>query len=123
VLQGDVPVVVAAQGTDGEGVFGRVLAIGSGAWLRTNIADAAVSAGGGRIALSNPGNHELLLAGTAWLAGLDDRIAAGPLSQEVARLGAVGAASHTVWGWILLLVLPSGLIVAGVSIHMGRRDA
>ena len=123
VLQGDVPVVVAAQGTDGEGVFGRVLAIGSGAWLRTNIADAAVSAGGGRIALSNPGNHELLLAGTAWLAGLDDRIAAGPLSQEVARLGAVGAASHTVWGWILLLVLPSGLIAAGVSIHMGRRDA
>lgn len=120
--EGDVPVVVAAEGADDAGVFGRVLAVGSGAWMRTNVADAAVSAGGGRIALANPGNHELLLAGTAWLSGLDDRIAAGPLSQEVARLGAVGRSSRIVWGWLLLLVLPAGLIAAGVTIHMGRRD-
>jgi ABC-2 type transport system permease protein len=120
---GAVPVVVSAEGTDATGTFGRVLAVGSGAWLRTNVADAAVSAGGGRIALANPGNHELLLAGTAWLSGLDDRIAAGPLSQEVARLGAIGSSLRSVWGWVLLFGLPVVLVGAGVVIHIGRRNA
>jgi hypothetical protein len=100
-----------------------LLAVGSGAWLRTSVADQAVSAGGGRIALAHPGNHELLLAGTAWLSGLDERIAAGPLSQEVARLGAVSRGARTFWAWLLLAGLPVVLLASGTAITLGRRDA
>ncbi|MCH2136203.1 MAG: Gldg family protein [Phycisphaerales bacterium] len=123
VPEEDVPVVVASERDTISGGSGRVLAVGSGPWLRTSVADQAVGAGGGRIALAHPGNHELLLAGTAWLAGLDEQIAAGPLSQEVARLGAVSRGARTFWGWMLLGLLPVGLLVAGGAIHAGRRSA
>lgn len=118
-----VPVVASLQQQGPTGESQRILVVGSGAWLRTNVADQAVSAGGGRIALAHPGNHELLLAGTAWLSGLDDRIAAGPLSQEVARLGAVSRSARTLWGWLLLAGLPAALLVSATVITLGRRDA
>ena len=81
----------------------------------------AASAGGDRVSLVHPGNHELMLAGTAWLAGLDDRIARGALSQEVARLASVPAASRTAWGWVLLAGLPAASLLLGFGIWLWRR--
>ncbi|MDP7028716.1 MAG: Gldg family protein [Phycisphaerales bacterium] len=99
----------------------RAIVVGSGGWMRTGIADAAASAGGDRVSLVHPGNHELMLAGTAWLAGLDDRIARGALSQEVARLGSVPAGSRTIWGWVLLAGLPGVSLLLGLGIWSWRR--
>jgi ABC-2 type transport system permease protein len=118
-----IPLIAAVERDAPGAPQQRLLVVGSGAWLRTNVADRAVPAGGSRIALAHPGNHELLLAGTAWLSGLDDRIAAGPLSQEVARLGAIGRGARAFWAWIMLLGLPALLGAAGATIAFRRRDA
>jgi ABC-2 type transport system permease protein len=112
-----LPLVVARELPGG----GRVLMVGSGNWMRTAVADAATSAGGDRVTLVHPGNHELMLAGTAWLSGLDDRIARGALSQEVARLTSIGPGTRVFWGWVLLGLLPAGSLVAGLGIWMWRR--
>ncbi len=112
-----VPLLVARTLPNG----GRAIVVGSGGWMRTAVADAAASAGGDRVSLVHPGNHELMLAGTAWLAGLDDRIARGALSQEVARLASVPAASRTAWGWVLLAGLPAASLLLGFGIWLWRR--
>ena len=46
----------------------RVLTVASGGWMLSYVADVAVNVGGERYALVNPGNHELMLSGVAWLA-------------------------------------------------------
>ncbi len=120
--EGAVPLIAATEWAGPDGPQ-RLLVVGSGGWLRSGVADQAVSAGGGRIALAHPGNHELLLAGASWLSHLDDRIAAGPLSQDVARLGAVSATTHTLWSWMLLGVMPVSLLITGITITIRRRDA
>ncbi len=120
--EGAGPLIAATEWTGPDGPQ-RLLVVGSGGWLRSGVADQAVSAGGGRITLAHPGNHELLLAGASWLSHLDDRIAAGPLSQDVARLGAVSATTHALWSWILLGVMPVSLLVTGITITIRRRDA
>ena len=121
--ESSIPLIAAVERTTAGASNQRLLVVGSGAWLRTSVADQAVPAGGSRIALAHPGNHELLLAGTAWLSGLDDRIAAGPLSQEVARLGAIGRPTRALWTWVLLLGVPAMLGTFGVIIAVRRRDA
>jgi hypothetical protein len=95
--------------------------VGSGNWMRTAVADAATNAGGDRVTLVHPGNHELMLAGTAWLAGLDDRIARGALSQDIARLAGISPAAREFWGWVLLGLLPTGSLGMGLGIWMWRR--
>ena len=112
-----VPVLTAVSQPNGS----RTLVVGSGSWMRTSIADAAARAGGNRVALVHPGNHELMLAGAAWLAGLDDRIARGSLSQEVARLGGITPATRSLWGWILIAGLPLLSLAIGLSTWIRRR--
>lgn len=112
-----VPVLTAVSQPNGS----RALVVGSGSWMRTSIADAAARAGGNRVALVHPGNHELMLAGAAWLAGLDDRIARGSLSQEVARLGGITPATRSLWGWILIAGLPLMSLAIGLSTWIRRR--
>ncbi|MDP7087209.1 MAG: ABC transporter permease [Phycisphaerales bacterium] len=117
VLTESAPVLIAREFPSG----GRVLLVGSGNWMRTSVADAATNAGGDRVSLVHPGNHELMLAGTAWLSGLDDRIARGALSQEVARLRSIDAGAREFWGWVLLGVLPAGSLAAGFGMWLWRR--
>jgi hypothetical protein len=117
VLTQPAAVVAACERPGG----GRVLLVGSGNWMRTAVADAATNAGGDRVTLVHPGNHELMLAGTAWLSGLDDRIARGALSQEVARLRSINSGSREFWGWVLLGLLPAGSLGAGLGIWVWRR--
>ena len=89
--------------------------------MRTRVADAATSAGGDRVALMHPGNHELAVAGAAWLAGLDDRLARGALSQEVARLGGISAGARLAWGWVLLAGLPVASLGTGIFMWFRRK--
>ncbi|MBG81636.1 MAG: hypothetical protein CMJ39_13140 [Phycisphaerae bacterium] len=100
----------------------RVLVVGSGGWMLNYVADMVMSAGGDRYALLYPGNHELLLSGAAWLAGLDDRIAQGPLSQEVARLGSIPESTRTIWMWLLLLGMPGLIAMAGIGVWLVRQS-
>ncbi|MBG84149.1 MAG: hypothetical protein CMJ40_06325 [Phycisphaerae bacterium] len=100
----------------------RVLVVGSGGWMLNYVADMVMPAGGERYALLYPGNHELLLSGAAWLSGLDERIASGPLSQEVARLGSIGDGTRSLWLWILLLGIPGFIALVGIGIWIVRRS-
>jgi len=86
------------------------------------VADMVMPAGGERYALLYPGNHELLLSGASWLCGLDERIAPGPLSQEVARLGSISDGTRSVWSWILLLGIPGVIAVVGIGVWIVRRS-
>ena len=104
-----------------DGSFQRLLVVGSGPWMLTNVADVAVSAGGDRISLLHPGNHELMMASVAWLAGEDQLVAQGPLSQEVARLRGIGDTELQVVGWLLTLVLPGAVLLLGIVVWMARR--
>ena len=100
----------------------RVLVVGSGGWMLNYVADMVMPAGGERYALLYPGNHELLLSGSSWLSGLDERIAPGPLSQEVARLGSINEESRSLWSWILLLGIPGFITAVGIGVWFLRRS-
>ena len=99
----------------------RMIVVGSGGWMIGNTTDAVVSQGGQRVALINPGNTELLMASVAWLAGLDDLIAPGPISQEIARIRDLSDETRTRWAWILLAALPGGCLLLGGVVWMYRR--
>ena len=103
------------------GVPQRLLVVGSGPWMLSNVADVAVSAGGDRISLLHPGNHELMMASVAWLAGEDQLVAQGPLSQEVARLRGIGGTQLQIVGWLLTVVLPGAVLLLGIGVWMARR--
>ncbi len=118
VPQNPVNLVTAVETPAG----GRVLVVGSGGWLRTSVADATLSAGGDRVSLAHPGNHELMMAATSWLSGLDDRIARGALSQEVGRLSGISASARQRWGWILLGGIPAFAVLVGVGVWLRRRS-
>ena len=85
------------------------------------VADMVMATGGERYALLYPGNHELLLSGSAWLAGLDDRIAPGPLSQEVARIGSISPQAKMQWTWFMLLGIPGLIMLVGIGVWLRRR--
>lgn len=128
VRQGDqqlvdpVDVVYAVErAVEGRDADQRLLVVGSGPWMLTNVADVAVSAGGDRISLLHPGNHELMMASVAWLAGEDELVAQGPLSQEVARLRGIGDAQLQVVGWLLTVILPGAVLLIGIGVWMARR--
>lgn len=120
-LPGPVNVIYAVERDIESHSSQRVMVVGSGPWMLTNVADVAVSAGGDRISLLHPGNHELMMSSVAWLAGKDQLVAQGPLSQEVARLRGIGNTELQVVGWLLMLVLPGIVLLLGVGVWMARR--
>ncbi|MHC4109056.1 MAG: hypothetical protein ACYSTY_13335, partial [Planctomycetota bacterium] len=99
----------------------RFMVIGSGGWMLTYVADVVFSVGGDRMALAHPGNHELLAASVAWLAGMDELIAPSPLSQEIARLDGITGTVRTVWGWCITALAPLGCLAAGMVVWLARR--
>jgi hypothetical protein len=119
---GTLPIVVAAQRDAGAGRAGqRAIVVGSGGWMLTYIADVVTSVGGDRVALVYPGNHELLLASVAWLAGMDDLIAASPITQEISRLRGVTPAARTFWFWTLVVIVPLLCVGLGAVVTVVRR--
>lgn len=120
-LSDPIDVVYAVERADAGDAPQRLMVVGSGPWMLSNVADVAVSAGGDRISLLHPGNHELMMSSVAWLAGEDQLVAQGPLSQEVARLRGIGDAELRIAGWLLTLVLPGIVLLLGIGVWMARR--
>ncbi len=117
-----VPIVAAAERPNPLGAgTQRIIVVGSGAWLLSYAADAARAIGGERVALTNPGNQELLLASVAWLAQLDDLIAPGPVSRQVARLDGVDGAAALRWGLLTVLATPGACLALGFVLWFFRR--
>jgi hypothetical protein len=99
----------------------RVVAVGSGNWLYSAIADRIVSVGGDRVALLHPGNIEFLQASVAWLAGLDDMIAQSPTSRQIARLEGLDDGVRSRWRWALVAGLPLLSLLTGAAVWLKRR--
>jgi len=117
-----IPVVVAAaRPRPIETGEQRLVAVGSGQWLHSQVADRTISLGGERKALLFPGNIELLQASVAWLAGMDELIAQSPTAQQVSRLDGVSEAVHTRWQWLALAGLPGACLGFGILMWFFRR--
>jgi len=85
-------------------------------------ADRASQSSDGQVTMANPGNSEFLLASVAWLAGLDDWIAASPIGQQSSRIEGLTASMYTVWLFVLVLGVPV-LILSISGIASVRRKA
>ena len=99
----------------------RVALVASGGWLLSSVADLSDSLGGGRTALVNPGNRELLLSTVAWLAGRGDLLDAGLSGREVPRIEALSVGAQRAWAFGYGGMLALGPIVLGGLIVRRRR--
>ena len=99
----------------------RCVVVGAGGWLMSNTADLVVGVGGERVALVNPGNYELALASVAWLAQMDELIAASPIGAEVARLDGIGTGARRWWTVLVLVVMPGATLALGTAVWLARR--
>lgn len=117
-----IPVVVTVERRASDGAVARAMAVGSGGWMLSALADVVQSLGGSRLLLTNPGNRELMLASVAWLSGLDALV--GTAGREVPRVGPIDDRKRLTWfvglvGGCPLLVTSIGGLVA----WRRRRDA
>lgn len=130
-LPGPTPLVVAMQrphpaGADAAAaVTGRqrILVVGSGGWMRSRTADAIADLGNGRAALISPGNHELALAGVAWLTGQDDRVAASSAGGQVPRLSGIDRTVRMRWAFATVVAGPLVIVLLGTGGWWWRRRA
>jgi ABC-2 type transport system permease protein len=119
------PIVVAIEEPDaGTGRVRRAVAVGSGGWMLSSVADVTQSLGGNRFALASPGNRELMLASVAWLSGEAALIegTAGTSGREVARVGALGDRERGLWLAGLALGMPGLVTLTGVLVWWRRRQ-
>jgi hypothetical protein len=119
VLNEAVPVAVLAERKVAGGTQ-RVALVASGGWLLTSVADLSDSLGGGRTALVNPGNRELLLASVAWLANRTDLLDSGLSGREVSRIEGLSSGFRRAWMIGFGTLLAIGPIAIGALV-VGRR--
>ena len=98
----------------------RVALVGSGGWMLSSVADLSDNLGGGRTALVNPGNRELLLSTVAWLAGRGDLLDAGLSGREVPRIEGLSEAMQRTWALGFGAIVALGPIACGAAV-IGRR--
>jgi len=110
----DVPVVMVSDAP-------RAMLVGSPTWMTTAVADSADALGGGRMALRNPGNRDLLVNAVAWLAGRDDLLAGSGAGREVGRLPRLSRATVGVVGSIEAFAVPSLIAAFGAWVVVRRR--
>jgi ABC-2 type transport system permease protein len=119
------PIVVAIEEPDaGTGRVRRAVAVGSGGWMLSSVADVTQSLGGNRFALASPGNRELMLASVAWLSGEAALIegTAGTSGREVARVGSLTDRERGLWLAALGLGMPGLVTLTGVLVWWRRRN-
>jgi len=116
-LRSPVAVVACAERQAGS----RAVLVGSPGWLTTAVADAADPLGGGRVALRNPGNRDLLVNAVMWLGGRDDLVAGSGAGREVARLPRLSAATVVAVGALEAIGLPAVVAAIGAAIVVRRR--
>jgi hypothetical protein len=115
-----VPVAVVAQRSDGSRTA-RAALVASGGWMLSGIADFSDQLGGGRTALRNPGNRELLLSLVAWLAERDDLLDAGLSGREVSRIEGLGSVAARAWAVLLGGGMFFGPVLLGGILIRARR--
>lgn len=99
----------------------RFVVVGSSGWLFSNRSDIVRDMGGGRVALMNPGNYELLLASVAWLSGHDEMIAPSAISQQIQTLSGVTQSVKIRWRWITVVILPCMTLLLGSLVWFVRQ--
>lgn len=119
-FDGPLPVVVLAERASGAETS-RAALVASGGWLLTSVADLSENLGGGRTALQNPGNRELLLSLVSWLATRDDLLDAGLSGREVARIEGLSSDARIAWIAALAAVLGAGPLALGGIVVARRR--
>ena len=120
-LPGPVTVAAASERLrPGEGAQ-RFILCGSGGWMHSYVLDAVTSFGGGRVALTNPGNQEFMLASVQWLSGMDDLIAPSPVSRQVSRLDGLSRSTAVRWAIFATVGVPGALLVMAALVFMVRR--
>ena len=116
-----LPVVVAVERMiEGQGRQ-RVLVVGGSGWLLSTVADLSRSMGGDRRVLEAPGNRALLLTSTAWLSGLDELVPQSGGVSEFSRLTGLSETMRRLWGGLVVVVLPLGVLALGGLIIFSRR--
>jgi hypothetical protein len=95
--------------------------VASGGWLLSSLADLSDGLGGGRTALVNPGNRELLLASVAWLADRPDLLDGGLSGREVPRIESLGDGPRRAWMFGFGGFIVIGPVVAGAVVIAARR--
>ena len=110
----DVPVVMVSDAP-------RAMLVGSPTWMTTAVADSADALGGGRIALRNPGNRDLLVNAVAWLAGREDLLAGSGAGREVGRLPRLSRATVGVVGSMEAFAVPALIAGFGAWVVVRRR--
>jgi ABC-2 type transport system permease protein len=99
----------------------RAVVVASGGWLLSSLADLSDGLGGGRTALVNPGNRELLLASVAWLADRPDLLDGGLSGREVPRIESLGDGPRRAWMFGFGGFIVIGPVVAGAVVIAARR--
>jgi hypothetical protein len=89
--------------------------------MTTAVCDAADPLGGGRVALRNPGNRELLVNAVLWLAGRDAQVAGAGSGREVARIPRMGRAQVVAIDTVQALALPGAIAALGAAVVVRRR--
>jgi len=123
-LDAPVPVALATEAADPVDLAlrpRRAVVVGSGGWLHSSVFGGSEALGGGRLALTSPGNRELLLGGVHWLAGMDELVVPGPSGREVARLGALDPTERTLWSALAIVALPATALTLGGLVALRRR--
>lgn len=124
-VAGAVPLALAIERThptQGAAARQRLLVLGSGGWMLSRVLDAAADLGDGRAALVNPGNQDLLLGATAWLAGGDDLVVATAAGAQVSRLSGLDGSARVRWSLFAVLGVPALCIVLGIVPAVLRRS-
>jgi hypothetical protein len=92
----------------------RITVVSSPAWLDDAYTQAAENVSGRR-ALLFPGNLELFESSLRWLAGQDDRIAPGPQTRDVPRIGPIAEGTLTGLRWLIVAGLPVLVLITGAA--------
>ncbi len=119
-LEEGISVAVASERAVVGGTRGRALVMGSPSWMFTSVVDAARTVAGSGNVLVTPGNRELAVNGTLWLAGLDARLGNSGSSRQASRIGSISVRERLQWTAGLSLLLPASLLVMGVVIRWWR---
>lgn len=120
VLKSSVAVAVASENRRGGKTRARAIVVGSPDWLTSAHLSKSAFAGS-REMLVAPGNRQLLLAASAWLAGLDDRVASVNAASDVPRVGAMSTGARMAWMGGSVLGMPLLLLFSGVIIWVRRN--
>jgi len=119
-LAGGMSVAVASERATVGGTRARALVIGSPSWMFTSVVDAARTMAGSGNVLVTPGNRELAVNGTLWLAGLDARLGDSGSARQASRIGEISVRERLQWTAGLSLMLPSLMLCIGVVIRWWR---